>query len=125
MGEIEFTNEQLKGEIRYLRDRAETWERLALRIAPVCRNCIHAGALSYSGNYPYDNAWGSCQNGAPIASPLVSDVAQHTSANTARWPAVHHSDTCGSFKLRPLPAEDMEQCNNIRVTWSWQGKPDA
>lgn len=107
---------------KHILDQSNEVKAYALRIEPVCRNCIHAGPLTYNGNYPYDNSWGSCQKNAPIPAPVQDRIEQYTNANAARWAAVRHSQTCGEFKLRPVRDDQKpEALNYVRDTkWAWE-----
>ena len=107
------------------RKHIENLERYARRIEPVCRNCIHAGPLTYTGNYPYRNDWGSCLKDAPIAGPVERLGAwdAHTHANSARWPSVAHTATCGAFKLRPMITLPPTDISSSEVVWAWQDTP--
>lgn len=125
---FETISEELAYRREHMRRESDETSELAafaLRVEPVCRNCVHAGVLSYSGNYPYNNEWGSCEQGPPVAAPHPSNVEQYTSANVGRWPAVHHTATCGSFKLRPLEKPRPDRATHFTVKWSWQKDTDA
>ena len=115
----------LRSEVKYNEARTEALRAYAYRIEPVCRNCIHAGPLTYTGNHPYRNDWASCREGPPIAGPpdKLGAWNLHTTSNPARWPAVHHADTCGRFKLRPLLSKAPDVSVSYSETWAFQDSP--
>ena len=95
---------------------------LARRLAPVCRNCIHAGPLTASGNG--SDGYASCYHDAPVPtseSHRIGHWDAGTFANPARWPAVHENQTCGAFKLRPLPKakRDMIPLGSFVKDWAF------
>lgn len=117
--ELQFRRAQEKHD----RDDVERLTAFALRVEPVCRNCIHAGPASVSGNDPYGGEWGSCQKGAPIAGPetRLGHYDNVSIGRSAQWPSVRHDESCGSFKLRPLQ-ERPATVRAFKVKWAWQDK---
>lgn len=112
--ELFFRRKVMERESDYL-DRLKAF---ALRVEPVCRNCIHCGPLTYNGNYPYNSPWGSCRKGPPVAGP-DERIEQYTNANTARWPSVRHDGACGDFKLAPVRNRPSD-LDRGEPKWQWQ-----
>ena len=103
----------------------------AYRTEPVCRNCIYAGPFSGEGNHPYANDIGSCQRHAPGlgASGRVGDWSSGSVGTPSRFPSIHHTDTCGDFKLKPVPAhmrvENLRDDYHQRWAWADPAPPSA
>lgn len=93
----------------------------ALRLEPVCRNCVFAGPLTYTGNAPYTREWGSCRKRAPHHGPRER-IEQYTDAPTATWPTVKHDASCAEFQLTPLRADERKPLERTywtdKVPWS-------
>lgn len=108
------------------RETIEHWQKTARRVAPCCRNCVHAGPLTSEMRYDHHpEQHGTCRFGAPGAEsvPAFGDQALR-----ATWPTVFENHVCGEFRLRPPPAEMLKAIaeepyhgfGNGGVSWAWR-----